>query len=62
MLFFRTVLALAAATLALANPLIARQATNTNAQIGPILDELSKDSRQIMFTISKYTSVLKTTK
>lgn len=53
MLFFRTLLTLAAATLALANPLIARQATNKNAQIGPILDDLSKDSRLIMFQISK---------
>ncbi len=56
-MLFRTVLTLCAATFALANPLFARQATNTNAQIGAVLDELSQEIRKEMFTISKFVSV-----
>jgi len=52
MLFFRTILTLGAATLALANPLVARQAANNNARIAPILDTLSTQARLIMFQIN----------
>jgi len=41
MFAFRAVIALAAASLAFANPLVARQTTNTNAQISAVLDELA---------------------
>lgn len=53
MLAFRAVVAFAAATFAFANPLTARQATNTNAQIGEVLDTLSVQARQHMFTVGK---------
>jgi len=51
-MLFRTILTLGAATLALANPLIPRQTTNTNARIAPVVDTLSTRSRQIMFDIN----------
>lgn len=56
-MLFRTILALAAATVALANPLAARQATNTNPQISEVLDTLSVQMRQHLFDIGEYESV-----
>ncbi|KAF9443754.1 POXA3b laccase small subunit [Macrolepiota fuliginosa MF-IS2] len=51
MLAFRAVLAFAAATLAFANPLVTRQATNTNPQISAVLDALSVGVRNDVNTI-----------
>ncbi|KXN81312.1 hypothetical protein AN958_05167 [Leucoagaricus sp. SymC.cos] len=52
-MLFRVVVTLATAALALANPLAARQSTNTNAQIGEALDTLSVSVRNNLFAIDQ---------
>jgi len=50
-MLFRVVATLATTALALANPLITRQTTNTNPQIGDVLNKLSILNREIFFNI-----------
>lgn len=50
-MLLRVITTLATAALALANPLIARQTTNTNPQIGDVLNQLSIDNRIIVSNI-----------
>lgn len=50
-MLLRVIATLATAAFALANPLIARQTTNTNPQIGDVLNQLSIDNRKIVFNI-----------
>lgn len=54
MFAIRTFLALALASVALANPLEVRQATNTNAAINTVIDQLDSLVRNQVFTIGRF--------
>lgn len=52
-MLFRAVVTLATAALALANPLTARQNSNTNPQIEPILNNLAIVNRQTIANVGE---------